>query len=82
MEEVKKEVDGLLDDFDSLLYYDKKALDKRTAEWESKQEGKREMIRNMLRKGYDIKEICKVSGFNEYQVNEIKYNIEHFNNWD
>ena len=64
----------------SSLYYNADSLN--LFDEELKKEGKKEVIINMLKANMDIKEISEISGFSEYQVNEIKYNIEHFNNWD
>ncbi len=45
MEELKKEMQVLKNNFDALLYYDKKKLDREMKEWV----GKREVIKKMLK---------------------------------
>ncbi len=68
-------VEGLQEltgDFDSLLYYDKKALEKRMGEWL----GKKAMIKKMLDKKYPIKEINDIANLSKKEFSEMLEEIE------
>ncbi len=72
MEEIRKEIQELTGDFDSLLYYDKKALEKRMGEWL----GKKAMVKKMLDKKYPIKEINDIANLSEKEFSEMLEEIE------
>ena len=72
MGEIRKEIQELTGDFDSLLYYDKKALEKRMGEWLTK----KAMIKNMLDLGISKDLLFKASELSEKEFTEMLEEIE------
>ena len=67
MEEIKKELVDFDEAFDSLLYYDKKALDESIAIDENNEK----IIIRMLEKNYSISEIKDIMGYTEKEIERI-----------
>ena len=70
-----KKVEGLQEltgDFDSLLYYDKKALEKRMGEWL----GKKAMVKKMLDLGISKDVLFQGSELSEKEFSEMLEEIE------
>ena len=68
-------VEGLQEltgDFDSLLYYDKKALEKRMGEWL----GKKAMVSSLLDDGIDKETVFKATRLSEKEFSEMLEEIE------
>ena len=72
MEELRKEMQVLRDNFDALLYYDKKKLDREMGEWV----GKRSVIKEMLKENYSKKEIKKICKLDDKDFSEMLEEIE------
>ena len=37
-----------------------------------REEGKMEIVKNMIKKGYSIEEICEITGFEREKIEELK----------
>ena len=72
-------VEGLQEltgDFDSLLYYDKKALEKRMGEWLTK----KDIVKNMLDEKMSNEVITRIVKLSEKEFSEMLEEIEKENN--
>ncbi len=72
-------VEGLQEltgDFDSLLYYDKKALEKRMGEWLTK----KDIVKNMLDEKMSNEVITRIVKLSEKEFSEMLEEIEEENN--
>ncbi len=72
-------VEGLQEltgDFDSLLYYDKKALEKRMDEWLTK----KDIVKNMLKEKISKEVIFRIVNLSEKEFSEMLEEIEKENN--
>ena len=71
-----KQLQELTGDFDSLLYYDKKALEKRMGEWLTK----KDMVSSLLDDGIDKETVFKATRLSEKEFSEMLEEIEKENN--
>ena len=71
-----KQLQELTGDFDSLLYYDKKALEKRMGEWLTK----KDIVKNMLDEKMSNEVITRIVKLSEKEFSEMLEEIEKENN--
>lgn len=72
MEELREQMEALRQNFDALLYYDKKALDKRV--WEH--EGRLIDARNMIKENFDIQTIMRITELEELDIQRLQKELE------
>lgn len=72
MEELREQMEALRQNFDALLYYDKKALDKRV--WEH--EGTLIDARNMIKENFDIQTIMRITELEELDIQRLQKELE------
>ena len=68
----EKQLQELTGDFDSLLYYDKKALEKRMGEWLTK----KDIVKNMLDEKMSNEVITRIVKLSEKEFSEMLNEIK------
>ncbi len=80
MDNIQKEIDKIIENFDLLMYYDKEKLDNEIVYnnglEHGKKEGIREIAKNMLLKNFDVSYISEITGLTLEEINSLKENKE------
>ena len=71
MGSIREEANQLVSDLDLMLYYDKEDLQRQIGE-ERYEDGKKEVAKKMLKKGYDISDISEMTNLSIEDIEALK----------